>query len=145
MSDYYCHKCASSILGFVQPSDITSLSATSYQLGKFVEHTAPASSALSKPVNSIFDDPSYAGYKKYIINTAASGWVEQDKKGRTNLVWYAGKKTGVEYRNGAFYAPANGVKVVLFDNAFTIHAFPFFTPSKLKTVKCLNCGASIPY
>jgi hypothetical protein len=145
MSDYYCHQCASSTLGFVQPGNITSLSATSYQLGKFVEHTAPASSALSKRVNSIFDDPSYSGYKNYIINTAASGWVEQDKQGRINLAWYAGKKTGVEYHNGAFFAPADGVKVALSNNTFKIHGFPFTTPSKLKTAKCKNCGASIPY
>ena len=144
MSDYYCHNCAS-LMGFVRPNNITSLSATSYQLGKFMEHTAPSSSALLKPVNSVFENTNYPNIKEYIINTTASGWVEVDEKGRKNFAWYAGEKTGIEYRNGAFFAPADGVKVVLSDNSFKIHGFPFSGASKLNTVRCQNCGKSIPY
>lgn len=144
MSNYYCHNCALVVLGFVKPISFSSLSATSYQLGKFIEHTAPSSSAFPKPINSVFDDPTYSSYKNHIVCTAASGWVERDSQGRFNMAWYAGSKTGVTYRKGSFHAPADGVKLVLPHDVPRLHAYPIES-SSLSTVTCLNCGAKVPH
>lgn len=145
MSEYYCHNCASYVLGFAKPNNISSLSGTSYQLDKFLKHTAPINGISLKDVHSIMDDPSYAAYKNYVINTAASGWIEQNDEGKINIVWYAGKKTGIKFRKGVFQAPTDGFKVVFPYDKSRIHGFPVLMPPKLTSVTCSRCGALIPF
>lgn len=140
----YCHKCAYVVLGFNRPSNISSLSGTAYQLSRYMKHTAPSSRAIANPVNSIFDNPTYSSYKNYVVNAAASGWAELDNQGRVNMAWYAGSKNRITYHKGTFYAPTDGVKVVLLHDASRIHAFPI-ADSSLSAFACGNCGANVPY
>ena len=141
MTDYYCHECAVAI-GLVTPidSETVSLTGTSYQLDKYLKHTMPVSETGKV---SIFDDPDYEKIKDYAVTAALSGVVEVDSKGRTNLIWYAGEEVGITYRDGAYYAPADSVKVVFHDDQHKIHTFP--VESQIEQVrKCKRCGKVTP-
>ena len=139
MSIYYCHDCSVS-LGLTVPQIPTSLTGTNYQLERYIKHTAPTGTYF---VNSIFDDPTYPTYNNYIVTGTISGLLEVDNRNRNNLIWYAGERTGVEYRNGVFFAPANGIKIVLSHNSAKIHAFPI-TDMPGTVNYCANCGKSLP-
>jgi hypothetical protein len=141
MTDYYCHECAVAI-GMVIPinAETLSLTGTSYQLDKYLKHTMPVSGTGKV---SIFDDPDYEKIKDYAVTVALSGAVEVDSKGRTNLIWYAGEKVGVTYRDDAYYALADSVKVVFHDDQYKIHTFP--VESQIGEVrKCKQCGKVTP-
>ena len=142
MSEYYCHSCAliQSLYQPVEP-DKLNLTASQYQLNKFMKHTAPTSFLGTV---SVFDDPSYDKYKSFTVNTSGSGSVERDDQGRTNVVWYAGKDIGVTYVNGQFLTTGDTVKVVLHDNQIKVHSFPVdsFTYERKK---CRICGRDIIY
>lgn len=139
MSRYYCHEC-SILNGLVTPASPVSLTGTSYQLGKFIKHTAPTG---TYPLNSIFDDPTYDTYSQYVVTGTASGLLEIDDGNRKNFIWFAGRRTGAEYRNGIFIAPTSGVKVVLPEDDTKLHAFPI-TASPPSTVNCVSCGKPLP-
>jgi hypothetical protein len=141
MSKYYCHDCALAQKVYAPIVDYISLTGTQYQLEKFIKHTAPIT--LSGIV-SVFDDPRYIQYKHYTVNTSASGSVEIDNQGRTNIVWYAGNNIGVTYQNGLFVTTTDTVKVVFNDNEFKIHAFSVDS-FKYEKKKCENCGRDILY
>jgi hypothetical protein len=143
MSQYYCHQCAISN-SLVSPASPSSLISGSYQLDKFIAHTAPSASHLEKDINSVFSDPTYKGYSTYVVNTTASGFLEIDSGGHKNLIWFAGSQTGIEYRKGAFFAPSDGVKVVWPENDDKLHAFPIAS-SPLQSVVCTLCGRPIPF
>ncbi len=142
MSEYYCHSCAlaQSIYQPIEP-DKSNLTASQYQLGKFLKHTTPNS--LVGTV-SIFDDPSYDKYKLFTVNTSGTGSVERDFQGRINIVWYAGKDIGITYVNGRFLTYGDTVKVVLHNNQFKIHSFPVDSFMYEKK-KCKMCGRDIIY
>jgi hypothetical protein len=141
MSQHYCHQCSVSI-GLKLPSepDTLNLTGTAYQLEKYIKHTSPTG---TYQVNSIFDEPNFDSYRNYIITGTISGMLEIDDRGRKNLIWYAGEQTGVEYRNGAFIAPANGIKIVLPEDSQCIHAFPIQGCSGT-VYNCLICGSPLP-
>jgi hypothetical protein len=120
-------------------ADKLNLTGTQYQLDKFIKHTMPTN--LSGLV-SVFDQSPYEKYKGYTVSGSLSGSVEKDDKGRTNIVWYAGKNIGVTFDNGRFLADADTVKVVLIDNEVRVHSFPVDS-FKLEKKKCANCGADI--
>ena len=137
MPQFFCHSC--SVSGLVTPAMPASLTGTSYQLEKFIKHTAPTG---TYPINSIFDDPTYDTYSGYIVTGTISGLLEIDN-GRKNFIWYAGKYTGVEYRNGIYIAPTNGVRIVLPEAATKIHAYPIQAqPGSINY--CLKCGVPLP-
>src|SRR5690349_21403680 len=96
-SQHYCHDCALK-LGLVVPYDtsVINLTGSIYQLGKFMKHTIPATYA---GYLSVFNRPDYADYLSYTVATSVSGSVEIDAQGRTNLIWYAGKHTGMTFEN----------------------------------------------
>jgi hypothetical protein len=94
-------------------------------------------------LNSVFPSPDLAQYQNYIVTTVGSGWVHEDANNRLSMTWYAGSQTGAEYRNGTFYLPASGVRVVCFENQFKIHAYP--DASIIPASACSKCGAPIPY
>ena len=141
MADYYCHECAGAI-GMVTPinSETLSLTGTSYQFDKYIKHTMPVSAAGKV---SIFDDPDYEKIRNYTVTAALSGAAEIDSKGRVNLIWYAGEGVGVTYRDGAYYATANTIKVVFHDDQYKIHTFP--VGSQIEQMReCKQCGKVIP-
>ncbi len=139
MSKYYCHECMM-VNSIVTPASPIALTGTQYQLDKFIKHTAPSQ---SYPLNSVFDDPTYKAYSKYVVSTSASGLLEIDDQGRNNLMWFAGSRTGAEYRNGVFTAPTEGVKVVWPESGTKLHAFPI-TGSPHRSVNCASCGKALP-
>jgi len=139
MSEYYCHECGAK-LGHINPSDPeTCFSGTSYQVEKYIKHTVPPSCSGTV---SIFEDPDFQQYRDYIINTAASGCVEIDNKGRTNMVWYAGRETGFTFKDGGLVSPADAVKLVLHEDKDKIHAFPTDS-AEISTKNCGLCGSPI--
>ncbi|MCI0558924.1 MAG: hypothetical protein MN733_10545 [Nitrososphaera sp.] len=137
MPKYYCHEHSSSL---VTPASPSSLTGSQYQLDKFVKHTAPTA---SYHLNSVFAGPTLQAYSTYVVNTAASGFLEVDDQGRKNLIWFAGSQNGVEYRNGAFSAPTAGVKVVWPEDDNKLHAYPI-AASPLRIEVCASCGKQIP-
>lgn len=138
MPQYFCHACSVSVL--VTPVFPASLTGTSYQLEKYIKHTAPTGIYT---INSVFDDPTYNAYSGYIVTGTISGLLEIDDYGRKNFIWYAGEQTGVEYQNGVFIAPASGVKIVFPEDDTRLHAFPI-TAQSGTTNYCANCGAPLP-
>jgi hypothetical protein len=126
--------------GLVIPANPVSLTGTSYQLGKFIKHTAPTG---TYPLNSIFDDPTYSTYCDYVVTGTASGYLEMDNNNRKSFTWYAGQRTGAEYQNGVFVAPTSGVKIVLPENDSKLHAFPIAaSPNSISY--CAYCGKPLP-
>jgi hypothetical protein len=140
MVQHYCHSCAIA-LGIPATVQTDKLLDSQYQLDKFLKHTAPGT---TYQINSIFADPGTASYAQYVVNTAGSGWYQVDDQGRHSMAWYAGSATGAEFRNGGFYLPANGIRLVCYSDEFKIHAFPD-AEQTLSTVTCERCGRLIPY
>ena len=142
MAQYYCHQCAisNSLVSPVSPSSLTD---TPYKAGKFMKHTAPSASVVYS-INSIFNDPTYKTYENHVVNATASGFLEIDDWGRKNIIWFAGSQIGVEYHNGVFVAPTDGVKLVLPEDDSRLHAFSIGS-SPLQSMLCASCGRPIPY
>jgi len=81
-------------------------------------------------------------YKDYIINTVASGCVEIDDRGRIDILWVAGKKTGFTFKNLIIQYPDDAVKVVHHDNVTKIHPYPTGSQSWIMQ-KCELCGKPV--
>lgn len=139
MATYYCHECARRY-GRVDPADTSELSADEYQLEQFVKHTAPTG---VYPTNSVFHDGTWETYRDFVVTTAVSGCLEIDARGRNNLIYFAGKETGLRYENGAFTSLCSGVKVVCSESAGRIHAFPSNFHAESQT--CADCGRPVPF
>lgn len=140
-SQYYCHSCALR-LGHIQPLETTTpdLTGNPYLLGKFLKHTMPVNYA---GVLSIFDRPEYHEYQTYTVNGSLSGCCEIDPGGRTNLIWYAGRHTGMTFDHGIYYCPDDSIKVVLHHDVTLIHSFP--VNYELHYInRCLECDSIIP-
>src|SRR3989338_9839583 len=135
---YYCHNCAIRN-GFLRSAVPSPLTGTQYQLEKYDKHTSPTS---NYNLNTIFTGPSSVSYRSCIISTVASGHVQIDDQGRTNVVWVASMQTGITCQNGVFTMPANAVKVVYHDNPQKIHGFPIQS-SELAAEACSICGCPI--
>ena len=109
---YYCHECAIRI-GLLRPTTPISLTATEYQLDKYLKHTSPVT---DYDFYSVFTNPRSETYERYIVTALASGSVQVDNQGRTNVVWVASEHTGITYKDGRFLASTNAVKVVFHDD-----------------------------
>jgi hypothetical protein len=140
MPTYYCRQCYTSLELLPHQAPSASLTGTHYQLERFIKHTDPTG---TYSINSVFDDPTYSAYRDYIVTGTMSGFLEVDDRNRNNLIWYAGKSTGIEYQDGVFSAPTNGVKIVLSHDETRIHAFPIASQPNLINY-CQNCGTPIP-
>jgi hypothetical protein len=138
MATRYCHKCASS-KGFLVGGLPSGLTGTAYQVGKFLKHTVPSSSSQT---TGVFTDPGYHAYSRYMISSSASGSVEIDDSGRTNVVWYAGKHIGASWVGGQPVFPADAVKLVLSHDSSKVHAFPVSSVA-YQGEKCASCGDPI--
>lgn len=136
---YLCHACAA-VAGTLRPIDKSTLVDNPYKLGKYIKHTMPTSRAGTV---TVFDAPSSANYQDYIVTAVASGFLEVDAAGRTNIIWVGSYQTGVQWCGGKFVGPTHGVKVVLFNDANKVHAYPPDT-SRLPVAICARCGAAIP-
>lgn len=138
---HYCHDCALR-LGLFTPYDTSTLNLTgnAYQFGKFMKHTLPTGYA---GVLSVFNRPDYAPYLDYTVTSLLSGCAEIDSQGRTNMIWYAGKNTGLTFNNGKFYCADDAIKVVLHNDVTLIHSFPANYGLHYVS-RCLNCDRYIP-
>jgi hypothetical protein len=132
---YYCHRCAAQ-LGYLATVYTSGPLQSAYQLGKFVKHTVPGGDA------SVFESTASGPYGRYIVGAAASGLVELDDRGRRNIIYIAGQKTGFNYKDGALVGPTDAVKVVLSSGGKKVHAFPV-SAAALATKRCASCGDSI--
>ena len=137
---YFCHDCAIS-LGHLRPAAPVALTATQYQLEKYLKHTVPAS---AQNFNTVFTSPPSSTYANFLITAVASGHVQIDDAGRINVVWVASCQTGISLHGGQFLGPTDAVKVVLHHDHNRIHAFPIQS-SELRAAKCVACGRAIPY
>ena len=138
---YYCHECARKH-GFIAP--VTQMSGSlpasgTYALEKFIKHTAPTGVYA---VNSVFNDPTWPTYQNYLVAGAASGCLQVDYQGRKNLLFFAGKETGVTLLSGVPSVSCSGVAVVCSETSGKIHAFADATP--LGSHKCTLCRALVP-
>ncbi len=140
MKTNYCLECTTT-LGLVNPAVPISLTGTSYQLAKFIKHTAPTG---TYPTNSVFDTTDYDAYRDYIVTTTVSGSSQIDGYGQVNLFWVAGRKIGATYQDGVFAFPDDAVCVVLHDRDQHIHAYPIAS-SGFNTTVCAHCGKPIPH
>lgn len=140
MSTYYCHECARRD-GHISPVVPTSglPPASGYLLEKFIKHTIETS---GHPINSVFNDPRWGVYQNYIVAGAASGALEIDDLGRKNLVFFAGRETGLTYANNAFAMSSSGVKVICSEDEAKIHAYPYAIG--LGVQRCATCGRPVP-
>ena len=138
MPKMFCHKCTLQ-LGIVHPASPASLTATDYQLGKFLKHTAPSS---SYPINGIFDDPSYEQYESYVVSALSSGSALVLDDGGVSMLWAAGRDIGIKVEEGKAAIPADTVTVVLVDDEFHIHAYPDAS-SYFRVANCVSCGVPI--
>jgi hypothetical protein len=135
---YYCHDCAFSNR-LVIPASPANLTAGSYQLSKYLRHTAPAG---SQGIVSVFSDSTK--YKEYWVNVTASGCLEIDELGRKNLVWFAGSKIGLTFRDGVYSASCEMVKVVLPESPSGVHLYPI-SIDEVGVRTCASCGAPVPF
>lgn len=136
---YYCHACGV-LLGLWKPVAPLTLTDPTYQLGKYFKHTVPASVA---GLNGVFTAPGSETYARYIVTTIASGHVQVDDCGRTNIVWVASEQTGIQYKGGVFVGATDAVKVVLPHDPAKIHGFPI-RMCELKASRCVKCGSPVP-
>jgi hypothetical protein len=133
----YCHRCAAA-LGYLQDMYTSDPLRSPYQLEKFIKHTVP----LTHPFASVFNSTSTGQYANYVVDTAASGAVELDARGRRNFIWLAGHPTGFSYRDGVLIGPTDGVKLVLSSEETRAHAFPV-RAAELVTRMCTRCGGLV--
>ncbi len=138
MAARYCHAC-SVCLGFLNDVYTSEPLGTQYQLAKFMKHTVP--SGLHDAV-SVFESRSTGRYEQHVVDVGASGAVEIDDRGRRNIIWFAGERTGLRWEGGVLQGPQDGVKVVLSSESGKVHAFPI-DASALRTERCARCGGPI--
>ena len=138
MAQIYCHACTLK-LGIVRPASPASLTGTTYQLEKFIKHTAPTG---TYPVNSVFNTPDYESYRSYVVSALSSGSALVRDDGRVNLLWLAGKQVGARIENGLILTPADAVVLVLADDQYHLHAYPEVS-SGLGVYDCQNCGRTV--
>ena len=140
MNKHYCHGCASKKglfpSGSAENLNFTaSTSGNTYKLDKFIKHTIITSGS---GLTSTFDETSYESYRKYTINTLASGSVEVDSQNRKNFYLYATQSNGMKFINGVPTQITDTVKVVLAHDHEKIHAYPV-SASDIVSRNCVDC------
>jgi hypothetical protein len=141
MPAYYCHECARkhNLIAPVLPvSGLVPASGT-YSLEHFIKHTVPTKDYA---LNSVFNDPRWSTYQNYLVAGAASGCLQIDDQGRKNLVFFAGKETGLTFQSGAATISCSGVIVVCSETSGKIHAFPSSLAAESQV--CALCGKRVP-
>lgn len=141
MPTYYCHECArrNGLISPVMPVSGLAPASGAYSLEHFIKHTAPTG---VYDINSVFNDPSWPTYQNYMIAGAASGCLEIDDRGRKNLLFFAGKETGLTFQSGRPTISCSGVIVVCSETSGKIHAFPNSVPAESQ--RCASCGGLVP-
>jgi len=141
MDTYFCHKCGAKRDILSGNINIFNPTGNIYELDKYFKHyNKPNTSDLV----SIFDSSGNERYRNYVVNTLASGCIEEDIFGRINIIWVAGRRTGFMYKNGQLQGDTDAVKVVLHTDPNKIHAFPTGS-ANLSKKRCLMCGNDIVY
>ena len=137
MSEYYCNRCGArrGLLRRV-PEDLIS---TPYQLSKFVKHTVLNSQAKYL---STFLSTSTGDYGSLVVASVNAGSVELDDRGRTNVIFRAGRPTGRLFSKGQFIQVQPSVCVVLTSSTGEVHAFPD-SDDRYRNERCRDCGAPI--
>lgn len=130
----YCHTCAIGRQRIYRPP--ADPLATDYQLGKYLKHTVVDPTFA---VQSIFNSTSTQAYERYLVNTVAAGAVEQDARGRWNLIVPAGREVGVRYEAGRPMASEDAIKAVLSSEDGRVHAFTIES-GPFRGVPCVDCG-----
>ena len=138
MSRYYCHECARR-RGYIGEVDADNLMGTGYQLEKYLKHTCPAS---SEAIQSVFATASSSAYRDYVVNASLAGSVEIDYRGRKNIIWAAGEKTGFLHEHGVLKHPENVVKVALSSDSGRVHAYTQ-SSTEFACASCLSCGGVV--
>jgi len=136
---YYCYDCAPAHAPSGTSIAASNLTRSVEQLKSFIRHTVP-----TRPyqINSVFDDPGFQKYSQYIVNSAASGCLEIDHRGRHNYVWIAGETVGATYSNGSFVTSCDAVKLVLPYDDQRVHAYPTAS-GDLSSRTCADCGRPV--
>jgi hypothetical protein len=128
-------------MGRLPALDPAMLVATSYQLDKYIKHTAPTS--LHR-FNSVFSSPASVSYSTLLVSASSAGYVEVDSQDRVNVVWVASYQTGIALSRGQFVGPTEAVKLVLPYYQSKVHGFPVRV-ADLIVMLCSQCGAPLPY
>ena len=148
MSSYYCPNCTYGLIsGSIVDPQLINLSGSFAGEKLYEKYHKHVLNSGSHNINSVFtyDDfdlsspISYDEYKEYCINTAYSGSLEIDDKGRRNLVWFADKPTGETTISGSAAGHCNGIKLVLWSSSLAIHAYPT-SSAVLFSASCACCG-----
>lgn len=124
--------------------DPAMLVATSYQLDKYIKHTAPTSLHLFNNFVSVFSSPASVSYSSLLVSASSAGYVEVDSQNRVNIIWVASYQTGITLSRGQFVGPTEAVKLVLPYNQSKVHGFPVRV-ADLIVRPCSQCGAPLPY
>jgi hypothetical protein len=138
MSQHYCRECAAR-QGWIDPPLPSNLTGSQYQVDKFLKHTLPTNTPKR---TGVFDDPSYPAFADYMISSSMSGSVEVDDSGRTNHIWYAGKRVGATFENGQPVLPNDAVKLVLSHSSQSVHGYPV-SSTGYSTRPCDDCGRPV--
>jgi hypothetical protein len=141
VNEYYCRKCAILIgeIGSIMPPTLNLTGdALGYQLDKYLKHTETG----YNPGNgtSLFRDPEYGNYSRYVIGACNSGCLEIDTRNRKNMVYWAGEEIGGYYsrNSGGIIYPESGVKVAFFNDEAKIHGFTC-NPMEVLYRQCACC------
>lgn len=140
MSRYFCHECGANH-GYLESVHTGSLTETDYQLAKYMKHTVPDSKYA---VQSVFTSGTTEKYRDYIVSSALSGSVEIDDRGRTSIIWAAGKEIGFKYQDGVLQHPEDVVKVVLSTDSGKVHAYSQ-SSTQFASASCSDCSGSVIY
>ena len=141
MDTYYCHDCAV-INGTLRPPPKgEGLTGNTYKLDKYIKHTLPCSTG---DYRTLFSGVTSESYHRYIVTSVASGHVQVDSKGRTNIVWVGSEDTGIALQGGKFIGDVSAVKVVCHSDTNKIHGYPIAV-TELQSASCVQCGRTIPY
>lgn len=130
----YCHACGQARQRVYRPP--TDQLATAYQLGKYLKHTVVDPTFA---VQSIFATASTRAYEHYLVDAVTAGAVEQDARGRWNLIVPAGTVVGYRVEHGTVVAPQDAIKAVLSSEDGRVHAFTIES-SPFRGVTCTDCG-----
>lgn len=80
-------------------------------------------------------------YLQYVINTSASGCIEVDDYGRTNLIFAMGETTGYTFIGGELSRPDDAIRLACPLNENRMHAFT--TSGSVIPRFCQRCGEPI--
>jgi hypothetical protein len=138
-----CNRCASSkgLLPYYDPAT-TSLTGSTYQFEKFIDHTRTG--ARSGEVVSIYLETGYEPYVKNFFSALHSGSYHVDGKGRESLSFVLSGGVGFSWDdvNKKPLYVENAVRVVCFRDDAKVHHYPIAS-SGIAPSFCDDCGRFI--